>query len=224
MLLDLETLVVEHQLVIDEILHIGAHIGQEAQTYEALGVTRVTWVEANPAVVPLLRQNVEHLGHRVVEALASDRSGAVVDFYVTNNEQSSSVLNLGTHRYEHPEVVVTDTVQLRTTALDDLCRSEGIKSPNLLVMDVQGAEMLVLRGAERLMEETDYIYAEVNERPLYSGGALLPEFDSYLSSHGFDRVATVLTSHGLGRRPLCQEEGSYVGNARRRGGANQEGI
>jgi FkbM family methyltransferase len=198
LLLDFEALLLKHQISIDHILHVGAHTGQEAESYEKVGASEVTWVEANPAVVPALRQHVEPLGHRVITALTSDRSGDTVDFYITNNEQSSSILRLGTHRYEHPEVVVTESIPLVTTTLDDLCESAGIGSPNLLVLDVQGAELLVLRGAERVVAGTDCILAEVNERPLYEGTALLPEFDSYLAARGFDRVATALTIHGWG--------------------------
>ena len=198
MLLDLEKLVIQHHLEVDTVLHIGAHLGQEAEIYERLGATSVTWVEANPQVVPLLRRNVEPLGHRVLSALATDRSGDIVDFHITNNEQSSSVLPLGTHRYEHPEVVVTESVQLTTITLDDLCASSNVSLPNLIVLDVQGAEILVLRGAERVMAAAESIYAEVNERPLYAGGALLPEFDSFLSARGFDRVEMTLTIHGWG--------------------------
>jgi hypothetical protein len=93
---------------------------------------------------------------------------------------------------------VTDSVKLTTTTLDDLCASADVGEPNILVLDVQGAEMLVLRGATRLMSTADCIYAEVNERPLYAGAALLPEFDGFLASHGFDRVATAFTVHGWG--------------------------
>jgi FkbM family methyltransferase len=225
LLLDLETLVAEHRLVVDEVLHIGAHHGQEADTYRALGAKRVTWVEANPAVVPLLRQNVEPLGHSVITALVTDHTGDTVDFHVTNNEQSSSVLNLGTHRYEHPEVVVTASLQLRTTTLDDLCEREGVPTPDLLVMDVQGAEMLVLRGAQRILEGVGCIYAEVNERPVYAGAALLPAFDSYLSDRGFDRVSTTLTVHGWGdalyvrRKSAMAVTPEEVGTPRRGGRA-----
>jgi len=195
---DLQDLVAQHRLDINEVLHVGAHLGQEADLYQSLGATQVTWVEGNPAVVPLLLLHVEPLGHRVLTALVSNRSGDVVDFHITNNEQSSSFLKLGTHKYEHPDIVVTESVPLRTTTLDDLCESEGVASPNLLVLDVQGAELLVLQGAERVIAGTDCICTEVNERPLYAGAVLLPELDSFLDSHGFDRVATTLTIHGYG--------------------------
>lgn len=195
---DLGSLVTERQLVIDDVLHVGAHHGQEAETYQQLGAKRVTWVEANPAVVPVLRRNVEQLGHRVLEALVTDRTGESVEFYVTNNEQSSSALELGTHRYEHPDIVVTESVWLKTSTLDDLCASEGIGNPDLLVLDVQGAELLVLRGAERVIANAKCICTEINERPLYAGAALLPELDAFLGAHGFHRAATTLTIHGYG--------------------------
>ena len=65
-------------------------------------------------------------------------------------------------------------MKLTTTTLDDLCASADVGRPNILVLDVQGAEMLALRGATRVMSTADCIYAEVNERPLYAGATHYP--------------------------------------------------
>lgn len=196
MLLPLDDLRLKYALRITGVLHIGAHEGQEAATYTANGITSVTWVEANPNVIPRLRAHVEPLGQRVVVALVADRSGAEVDFHITNNELSSSILSLGTHQQEYPDVVVTESIRCETTTVDDLCRREGIDGCNMLVLDVQGAELLVLRGAPRQLEGIDYLYVEVNQKHLYEEGALLPELDAFLEA--FERVETKMVPQGWG--------------------------
>jgi FkbM family methyltransferase len=198
LLLDLEALLRAYKLTIESVIHVGAHTGQEAETYARLGIGTVTWIEANPDVIPRLREHVEPFGHDVVCAVLSDRRGEPIEFKVTNNEQSSSLLAFGTHRYEHPEVKVTGSLSLITTTLDDLYDEGRVPTARLLLLDVQGAELLVLKGAQRLLEQAECVYAEVNERPLYDGAVLLPELDAFLRERGFERVETALTIHGWG--------------------------
>ncbi len=195
-MLALDDLRLKYGLRITGILHVGAHEGQEAEIYARNGVTEVTWVEANPNVIPRLRAHVEPLGHRVVLALVADRSGDEVDFHITNNEQSSSILRMEMHQQEYPDVVVTDSIRCTTTTVDDLCALDGIAGFNMLALDVQGAELLALRGAQRVLEGIDYLYIEVNEIHLYEDGALLPELDAYLEE--FKRVETKLGPQGWG--------------------------
>ncbi len=215
MLLDLEALLGTHELTIESVIHVGAHTGQEAETYARLGIGTVTWIEANPDVIPRLREHVEPFGHDVVCAVLSDRRGEAIEFQVTNNEQSSSLLAFGTHRYEHPEVKVTGSLSLITTTLDDLHDEGRVPRARLLLLDVQGAELLVLKGAQRLLEQVECVYAEVNERPLYDGAVLLPELDAFLRERGFERVETELTIHGWGEAFYLRTSAS-TGNDQRR--------
>jgi hypothetical protein len=55
------------------------------------------------------------------------------------------------------------TITVRTVRLDDFCRTEGIERIGFLKIDVEGAEMRVLRGAERLLrtQAIDMLYTEV---------------------------------------------------------------
>ena len=69
---------------------------------------------------------------------------------------------------------------------------------DFLNMDIQGAELKCLKGFERNLGMINAIYAEVNEKELYAGCALLPELDAWLSEHGFVRVHTHMTPHGWG--------------------------
>lgn len=193
---DLQRSVAVQGISIGRVLHVGAHIGQEAELYAQLGASSVTWVEGNPEVVPRLRAHVEPLGQRVCEALLSDQSGAIVSFNVTNNEWSSSMLELGTHRLEHPDVVVTHYLDISTITLDELCGRDDLGVFDTLVVDVQGAELLVFKGGREALDAVEHVVVEVNEAHLYEGCALLPEIDAFLCD--FDRVETVVNAHGWG--------------------------
>ena len=188
--------IADFRLDITGAVHVGAHEGQEAAIYARNGISNVTWIEADPRVLPRLREHVSPMGHRAIGSLVSDRSGCEVDFHITNNEMSSSILRLGTHRQEHPGIVVTESIRLVTSTLDELCERECISNFNMLTIDVQGAELLVLRGADRVLAGVDHLVLEVNERPLYEGCALVSELDAHLGD--FRRVRTVMTAHGWG--------------------------
>ena len=86
-----------------------------------------------------------------------------------------------------PELVNLDfTVDIETTTLDTFCQEEGIQHVDFLQMDVQGAELLVLEGASKLLEQGIFaIQAEVSFEPLYKEQPLFADVDKYLRAKGF---------------------------------------
>lgn len=189
MMLSLEELVRKHRMEITGILHCGARIGEEAGQYQAVGVGNVWWVEANERVIPKLRETVEPLGHHVIEALLYDVDGAHVEFHVTNYDGlSSSVLEFGTHTSFSPDVVFERHDTLESFTVDTLVGRHQITGCNMLVMDLQGAEMFCLRGASRFLAGVDYVFTEVNNAEVYRGCARVEQLDAFLE--GFERVDT----------------------------------
>ena len=204
MLIDFRGLKSKHGMRITGVLHVGAHDCEEAGPYAEVVEPggRVMWVEGNPEICERLRARGVPDVH---EALVSDVDGAETDFIITNNGQSSSILELAEHRREHPDVFEVKRVRLATTTLGSLLsRIEAAEAVqpvefNFLNLDIQGAELMALRGlgADRLAA-VDYVYTEVNEKELYAGCALLPDMDAFLGAAGFDRKDTAMTRHGWG--------------------------
>jgi FkbM family methyltransferase len=183
-----------HRVFPRGIVHIGAHEGEEADVY---GQLPVTWIEANPDLIdPLRRKLRRYRTHRVIEAAVSDREGQA-PFHLASNGQSSSLLALGTHATEHPDVIYTGERTLTTTTLDALVAEHNIKA-DLLVMDVQGAELMAMKGGERFLSGCVAVYAEVNTRPVYEGCPLLPEMMGWLDERGFELRELMMTCHGWG--------------------------
>jgi FkbM family methyltransferase len=198
MVLELDVLVRIYGLRPTGVLHLGAHEGEEAKYYERAGIDRVVWLEGNPELVDSLRERVEPRGHRVFQALVSDREDEPVQFHVTNNFQSSSILELGTHLQHHPEVHVTHTLELTTTTVDALAREHDFSGLNFMNLDIQGAEMKALRGASETLRHVDYVYTEVNREAVYKDCPHISEIDSFLGGYGMERIVTKWSPAGWG--------------------------
>jgi FkbM family methyltransferase len=192
MLMNWASLVETYRLAdrVTGIIHAGARLGEEAADYEAIDVKNVWWMEANPSVLHRLTEHVAPLGHRVLPGLLGEEAGHPMTFHVTNYDgMSSSVLDFGTHPEFSPDTVFVHDIELITTTIDVLVGVFGVKDVNMLVMDLQGYEGPVLRGAAQLIPKLDFVMSEVNRAQVYKGATQIEELDAILSD--FDRVETL---------------------------------
>ena len=173
------------------ILHVGAHDCEEKQAYNAYGIpdTNIIWIEGNET----LAAGLKNRGITNVYSNLIDEDEKDVTFNITNNGQSSSILQLGTHSSLYPHIIVTETRIQRTTRLDTLFTANNIDMTkhNFWNLDIQGTELRALRSGEKYLKHVDYVYTKANTQETYKGCALLHEIDSYLSEHGFVRIAYV---------------------------------
>jgi FkbM family methyltransferase len=171
------------------VLHVGAHYGQEAAEYALIGCNRMIFIEAIPEVYEQLKRNLEpYLDAMAINACISDVDGDTTWFNVANNEgQSSSLLELGIHKTEHPEVHYSDRIEVTTTRLDTLFEDMPLEC-DLLNMDLQGAELMALKSLGNRLDEFKWLYLEVNTAHVYVGCPLVGEIDDYVRQFGFRRV------------------------------------
>lgn len=191
MLIPFGKLVREYGLHVRGVLHVGAHMCEEEGAYAAEGVKEVIWLDANHQLVQLQRNRGKNIHH----ILASDKDGQEVDFHIANNGQSSSMLELGLHKTYHPQVVYTSKVKMTTKRIDTLAKEQkwDMSRYNFVNLDVQGADLLALKGMDSLLHGFDAVYVEVNTDEVYVGCAKLPEMDAFLASHGFTRKEILMT-------------------------------
>ena len=189
MLIPLEQMVKKFNMNITGVLHVGAHECEEQKFYlkEKINQENIHWVEAMESKVDLMKMTNPFLN--IYQGVISNKNNETVEFKITNNGESSSILDFGTHAKHHPQVHVTNVVKLKTTRLDTLIEANNIDmNPiNFLNLDIQGAELLALNSVEKYLKHIKYIYTEVNTEKVYKDCALLNEIDEFLKTHGFTR-------------------------------------
>jgi FkbM family methyltransferase len=103
---------------------------------------------------------------------------------------------------------------VRIRALDELdeIRSGKVPAPDFLVLDTQGTELDILRGARKSLAETTVaLQVEVEFVELYKGQALFGDIASFLRELDFDFVQFVgLVPKFPYRLPLGQRAGGYL--------------
>jgi hypothetical protein len=57
-----------------------------------------------------------------------------------------------------------------------------------MIIDVQGYEMEVFKGAKKTLENVDYIMSEINRAEVYKDCAKLEELITFLKPYGFELV------------------------------------
>lgn len=183
------------------IIHIGAHKCEEKPFYNnvlKVDDKRIVWIDAIQQLIAENKKKNPNI--RIFWGCLSDKDDEEIEFKITNNLQSSSILDMKEHLKEHPQIVETKRIKMKTKKLTSLMAQHNINPNNFnfINLDIQGAELLALKGAGDLLKNIDYIYTEVNQKELYAGCALLPEIDEYLKAFGFKRKNTIITKYGWG--------------------------
>jgi FkbM family methyltransferase len=185
------------------ILHVGANDGVERELYARHSLD-VVWVEALPEMFKVLENNLrEFPKQKALNALVTDKENETYDFHVSNNQgASSSIYEFQDHDKIWPDVSVTKTIQLRSTTLSRLLRENGYSASQFdaLVLDVQGAELLVLQGADELLKSLRFIKAEASDFAAYKNACTVETLPEFLKTRGFvvDRKTCFGRKRGVG--------------------------
>ena len=161
-------------------MDVGAHIGyyslKAARLVGASG--RVLSIEPNPPVRRLLEANIaaNHATNVSIQSFAmSDRNSAAVLFHgPPGNTALASLAGAG------------QTVMVETRTMDDFVAEAGITRVDVVKIDVEGAELLVLRGATGTLSRLrPVLILELIGGNLGAMGVRVDEVHSFLRSAGY---------------------------------------
>ena len=198
------------------IVHLGAHLGEEAKDYAAVGCEKVIWVEGNPTLISELKSNLSiYPKNAVYNVLISDNDHSKVVFNITEFSQSSSILELGITEEIHNTKVI-ERKELTARRIDTFFAEQGVdlQQYNFLNIDLQGYELIALKSLGDELDHIDWIYTEVNSRHVYKKCVLLDELDLFLLKKGFKRVELYMTGWRWGDALYRRQEigtGEYAG-------------
>lgn len=178
------------------ILHIGAHRGSERFIYDWLG-KKVLWIEANPKMFVELKKNLREFKFQdCYEGLLYSQNDLLLDFFLSSNDQASSSIYDFSERFKKGKLFFQDKkrnikmqnkISLKTIKLDSLILKNklDITLYDHWVIDVQGAELEVLKGAKNSLKSCKSITVEVSTENFYKEGSSYNSIKEFLSTKNF---------------------------------------
>lgn len=159
------------------IVDCGASTGNFTAAYLTLFPSAtILAFEPHPHTADHLRSRFRAEPRVVIEQTAVGAAAGVANFHMHRLPYTSSLLPrpTGGRRYFPLMDGVEDRIAVPVTTLDEYCRRHAIERIAVLKMDIQGAELAALRGAEALLRDhrIDAIFTETFFVPHYEGGCL----------------------------------------------------
>jgi FkbM family methyltransferase len=187
MLISLKYIKEKYNMNIKGIVHVGAHYGEEIPEYLKLGVDKIVCfepLEDNLAVLNVYKSDIV----KIYPYAIGDEEKTMTMNLSSNNLESSSLLQPKKHLEQYPWIEFKDTKSVQVKTLKSF--EKEIEGCNYMSIDIQGYEYQALVGAKDLLNNFDYIYAEVNSQETYENNYLVGDIDNYLFKFGFIRTET----------------------------------
>lgn len=185
------------------VIDVGAHHGQFALfARHRFPKARLLSFEPLAEAVRMLECTQKLVGNMSVIAAAVAARDGEAEFVVSRATDSSSLRQiLPSYVDAFPGTDAVARAVVRTVALDSALGSDRLERPCLLKIDVQGGELDVLQGAERVLGTVDAVLVECSFVEFYAGQPLMAEVVTFLHERRF--VLTDMSSIVRDRRGLC---------------------
>jgi len=167
-------------------LDVGAYIGYDSlkASVRVGPAGRVVAFEPNPITLPILTANVTESGasNVIVQPIACTDSEQTLTFFDATPGGNSGSSSLS-QKNAGP---VARQYTVRGRPIDDVMAELGLTRVDVIKIDVEGAELMVLRGAAQTIRRFHpKLVVEVVERQLESMGTSVEEVTSFIGSLGY---------------------------------------
>ncbi|MGF1677757.1 MAG: FkbM family methyltransferase [Candidatus Methylacidiphilales bacterium] len=172
----------------DRVVDAGASRGSFTEAMKKVyGSREVVAIEAIPDLAEALKKRYrDDHGVRIMSAALSDGEGTAT-FQLNRHDYSSSLLSIDERnsKWFGKDLRIEKTIEVPTITLEGVMSEMGWDQVDLLKMDLQGAEGMVLRGSEHVLDRVQVIFTEILFEPLYEGAWLFWEMREFLADKGF---------------------------------------
>ena len=179
-----------------DVIDIGANIGFYSVLFAQEINKRVLSVEPTQNALKRLRQNIKlnnvESKVEIFEGVVSDHNGTLKIKSVVGKEEYSTICN-PVHESIGQQQILEEEVECIT--LDDLIEKYQL-SPGFIKMDVEGAEMLVFKGAMKtLTKHRPIIISELTDELLRKNGSSAAEIIELIVSANYKVIDPLNTSN-----------------------------
>jgi len=174
------------------VIHIGSKNLDELNFYNSINIKNIIWIGAYTT------SKIKDINS--YNALITDRDNVDYKFNISNNGESSSILDFKKHNKEHLDIFYKETIILNSISLDSFYRINNIdyNNYNMWNISIQGCELMALKGAKDNIKNIHLIYIKIYTKELYTNCPLIKDIDTYLNTYSFKRIITEITIKGSG--------------------------
>ena len=133
-------------------------------------------------------------GMKYFSGVLSDEDGKTVKFYQNDS------LPMGNSYYReipHPDVFPENKYHLKETkTLDTVVKEYGFPPPDFVKIDVQGAEMDVIKGGKNTLRNAQHLIVEMQKVHYNEGAPLVDDTLPFIESLGWKCVAPLFCDNG----------------------------
>jgi FkbM family methyltransferase len=172
------------------IIDVGAaHGDTTAYFLKLIPGCQVYNFEANPDLAAEIKKRFANQPVKTYPVALSDKADKLT-FHIADNEFSSSYKEYNDNeQFQNIKSVDVDAIPLDTIMNEE----NSVNEIDILKLDVQGAELDVLRGANQTLKKTKMLIVEQSVDSPYIGGSKYYEVDNFLRDSGFDLLDIVIT-------------------------------
>ena len=197
------------------IFDVGAHYGETALIYkEVFSDARIYSFEPfGESVEKFLENTKSYPQIKLFRSAFSNRSGESI-FYSNSSDATNSLLNSNrTNSWIDKDTRNNSAITVQTDTIDNFCEHNKIDHIDILKLDVQGAELLVLEGAERMLSSNkiDMIFSEVEFIEIYENQALFHNVTGFLAKYGY-KLFGLYEMHCLENGQIAWGDAIYLKN------------
>jgi FkbM family methyltransferase len=188
------------------VIHVGANAAQERNHYKNLGIKNVIWIEADPNLFKIGKKNIlnkKYIGQKIYNYLVTNRNNILYYFNIANNGgNSSSLYTLNKLEKLYPGLKYVKKIKLRSKTLTKIFKIEkiDINKYQTLIIDTEGSELLILKGAKELLPHFQFIKLEVADSALFQENVGSQKIRKYLNKFNFIELKrTEIYKNSLGK-------------------------
>ena len=171
---------------------------QSIEFYNAFPNSKIYAFECNPNTLDICKKNIERYSDRItlIEGAVCDYDGNII-FYPINQEKTittwedgnpgASSIFKSNGKYSI-ETYIQDEITTQCHRLDSIMNKYCIPNVDIIWMDLQGAELLALKGLGNYLQNVKYIYTEVSHKEIYSGQVMFNELNDFILSNDFSII------------------------------------
>jgi FkbM family methyltransferase len=182
------------------VLHIGAGVGSELETYQKLNCENIVAIEPDAALFKKLSAKAKRFNNVEVTQAWIGENNTQFEAHIFANPRFNSLLAADTLLDHFANLKLPKILQVDTLAVNDLLSTKlklklDASKQNILVIEVQGFEVRLLKSCEfGLLQHFSLIVVKTSEESLYQYGANAEKVSACLGEKSYDLLLSD-TSH-----------------------------